>query len=522
MAYRYSTLDQKNLDWFLNDVTRGTLLCIRIVNGKIRGLHDLDIPFRYPITAVAGRNGSGKTTILAIAACGYHNRPNGYRLPGRKHPYYTFSDFFIQTADEIPLSGILIGYEFLYNKWRITKQFPDSVGRRWQTRRKMPWGRWNNYDRRMARPVVYLGFERVVPHAEKSVSKSYRALFRRVEARGWEEDVHTIVGRILGTDYTDFEYRQHSKYHLPVVMCRGNRYSGFNMGAGEDALFEIISTIMDSPEGSLFVIDEIELGLHEDAQARLIEELKGLCEKRHLQVICATHSPKILECLPPEGRIFLDRVGDSTQVIPCISTAYATGKLSGRPNIELDVLVEDEAARLIVEIALPTEVRSRVNVMPVGSSTAVMRHLAARHRENRPPEVCVLLDGDKRQSRETQVGQFLSAIERSNDQEETRTWAEERLGFLPGEEWPEAWVLSQRSERTYDRLQSEFNIPRAAVDDILGAARRAGKHNEFFEAATRLCLDEPIVCHHLIRAAFESAPEEAQKIVSFVQSFLDQ
>lgn len=522
MRYRYSTLDQKNLDWFLNDVTRGTLLCISIMAGQIRGLHDLDIPFQYPITAVAGRNGSGKTTILAIAACACHNRPDGYRLPGRKHPYYTLSDFFIQTADEIPLFGIYIRYQFLHNNWRPTKDKPDGVGLGWQARYKLPGGRWNNYDRRIHRPVVYLGFERVVPHAEKSVSKSYRALFHRVEARGWENDVHTIAGRILGMDYADFEYRQHSKYHLPVVSSRGNKYSGFNMGAGEDALFEIISTIMDSPEGSLFVIDEIELGLHEDAQARLIEELKLLCEKRHIQVICATHSPRILEYLPPEGRIFLDRIGDLTQVIPGISAGYATGKLSGRPNTELDVLVEDEAARLIVEIALPIEVRSRVNVMPIGSSTAVMRHLAARYRENRPSEVCVLLDGDKRQSRETQINQFVSAIEHSDDQEKTRIWVEERLSFLPGEEWPEAWVLSQRSERTCDRLQDELGISRAAVDDILDAARRAGKHNEFFEAATRLCLDEPIMCHHLIRAAFESAPEEAQKIVSFVQSFLDQ
>ena len=54
------------------------------------------------------------------------------------------------------------------------------------------------------------------------------------------------------------------------------------MGAGEDALFEVISTLMMCPDGSLILIDEIELGLHEEAQARLIDELKKICSKRHI------------------------------------------------------------------------------------------------------------------------------------------------------------------------------------------------------------------------------------------------
>lgn len=522
MGYQYSDLDRKNSEWFAKDDTRATLVSISVKTGKIRGLHDLKIDFTYPITAIAGRNCSGKTTILALAACAYHNSPRGYRLSGRKHSYYTFSDFFIQTKGEIPLEGISIRYLFLHNNWKTTTTYPDKAGLRWQGRHKKPGGRWNNYDRRISRTVIYLGFDRAVPHAEKSVFKSYRGLFSSAKPRGWEDDVHATVGRILGTDYSTFEYRQHLKYRLPVVGCRGTTYSGFNMGAGEDALFEIISTIMDCPKGALFLIDELELGLHEDAQARLIKELKVLCETRHIQIICTTHSPRILECLPPEGRIFLERVGESMQVIPGISTAYASGKLSGRPNVELDVLVEDEESKLLVEASLSGELRYRTDVLVIGSATAVIRQLAARYKEHRPPEVCVLLDGDQRGTKESQISCFLSSLEQSEELEEKKKWVEKRMGFLPGEVWPEAWVVGQRTEHTYERLQREFGISHEKVDEMLNAARRAGKHNEFFEAARLINCEENIVAYHLVKSALESAPEEAKQIVGFIQSLLDQ
>ena len=144
MTYRKSHLDNRNLEWFFSDASPATLLGISILLGRIRGLDDsLDIPFGYPITAIAGRNGSGKTTVLALAACAYHNHARGFRLPGRKQPYYTYSDFFIQATDDVPLSGIAIVYSILYGN-----------SPRLQIQRKPHFGRWSNYDRRVPRTVA--------------------------------------------------------------------------------------------------------------------------------------------------------------------------------------------------------------------------------------------------------------------------------------------------------------------------------------------------------------------------------
>ena len=125
-----------------------------------------------------------------------------------------------------------------------------------------------------------------------------------------------LVGRILNVPYQAFENRQHANYRLPVVTEGKFTYSGFNMGAGEDALFGMMSIIRECPDGALVLIDEIELGLHEEAQISLIDELKAICERRHIQIICTTHSITVLERLPPEARIFIERVGKETRIFP--------------------------------------------------------------------------------------------------------------------------------------------------------------------------------------------------------------
>ena len=336
MTYRYSNIDNNNIRWFTKDDSKATLLSIE-TRRKIRGLKDIKIEFKYPITAIAGRNGSGKTTALALAACAYHNTKNGFKLPHRRQTYYTFSDFFIQTSDEIPPGGIIIQYGFLSNRWRKTPQRPDGRGIGYQRRWKRSGGKWTKYSSRVTRTVVYLGIDRVVPPAEKSTSKSYSRWFSGTTKAGYERDVQKIVGRILEKDYEDFHFRIYKQYRLPIVTADGREYSGFNMGTGENALFELFSILSACDENMLLVIDEIELGLHAEAQEKLIQELKNICNKRHLQIICTTHSSTILECLPPEGRIFLDKIGDEIQVIPEISPAFAACKLSGKRNAELDI-----------------------------------------------------------------------------------------------------------------------------------------------------------------------------------------
>ena len=479
-------------------MTRATLISIQLIEGHIRGLFPFKIEFKYPISVIAGSNGSGKSTILALASCAFHNSPKGYKPAGRKYPYYTFSDFFIQTSEEIPPSGLKISYSILYNNWKKSKHLPDGIGLGRQIRKKSKGGKWNKYFSRVKRNVVFFGIERVVPHYEKSVSKSYRKSFSREEDEGWEKEVRNIVGRILNKRYKKFWYKKHSKYKLPVVESESCLYSGFNMGAGESALFDIFSSIYSCPEGMLVVIDEIELGLHEKAQKKFIEELKRLCLKRHIQIICTTHSPIIFKNIPPEGRFLIERYKESTVITPEVTSKYAVGKLAGENSNELDIYVEDGIASSLVEAVLTNETRQRVNILPIGSSSAIVRQLAARKKEIKKGECIAILDGDKYNQCKKLKKLFLKSLESYSDKNAMIHWFTRRVSFLPGETWPEKWLLLQFINGSSE-IEEIFNITHEQFIEKIEEALESGKHNEIYTLAKELSLDKKYILNVLAR-----------------------
>lgn len=521
MKYRYSHIDQRNLKWFSKDVTRSSLMKIELRRGKLRGLSPFEIHFQYPLSVIAGKNGSGKSTVLALAACAFHNSRDGFCLPGRKSPYYTMSDFFVQSAEELAADGINIRYEFLHDNWRRSPRFPEGVGQAWQSRTKKKGGKWSNYSRRVVRNVVFFGIERVVPHSERSVSKTYRRSFKRTESCGFEAEVVAIVSRILSKHYDEFWFRGYSKYRLPHVKSKKTVYSGFNMGAGENALFEIMSTILAAPEGLFIIVDEIELGLHEGAQKRFIDELKKLCETRKIQVVCTTHSPTILEAVPPEGRFYLDRHGSETGVTNGIAPEYAAGRLAEQNSKELDVLVEDGVAQQLMQSALPTNERRRVSLLPIGSAAAIIRQLSARYKAGTSGECVALLDGDQKARKSQHIKKFLGDCESPSNDADAINWIEKRLRFLPGDSWPELWIFSTLDEYEIDDLAESLGVSESELSDLCEIAIGAGKHKEFATLSDRLSLPTNEVCIIIAKWIAKAVPKSFTDVRNVIADHLD-
>lgn len=521
MKYKYSKLDKDNLKWFANDMSKATLTEIDIRQGNLRGLHHFNLQFNYPISVIAGKNGSGKSTILALSACAFHNSKKSFRLPERKTSYYTFSDFFIQTSEEIPPEGIEIWYRFRHDNWRKTKKNPTGTGNLYQKREKKKGGKWTNYSSRVNRNVVFLGIQRVVPHSEKSVSKSYRSYFKVVASDGWEEDVKKVVGRILGASYDSYWLKTHGKYRLPLVASKGNIYSGFNMGAGENALFGIFTTIFGSPPGTLLVVDEIELGLHEKAQKKLILELKKICRKRKVQVICTTHSPAVLESIPPEGRYYIETFANKPIVTPGISVKYAAGKLAGDDSNELDVFVEDGVANTIIESSLNNELRSRVSILPIGSPMAIARQMAAKYKDSKSSECIAILDGDQSSSTSTHLSNFMKALESNKDKDEEENWFQERLYFLPGDTWPEKWIMEQLRELDTEKLADLLKCSEDELETYVEEALTTEKHNELYSLSKNLSLDIDYVKGTVTNWLSLEIDSEFSAVISAIQKYLE-
>ncbi len=519
MAYSYSDIDRRNRDWMKSDRSCGTLTAVSLTTGRLRGLGPFRVDLTYPISAVAGENGSGKSTLLAIAACAFHNTPEGFKLSDRSNPYYTFSDFFVQSNDEVPPSGITIDCQI-----RSKKRGRDATGG-WQTQTKGVNGRWSDYKRRVKRNVVYFGIQRVVPHYERTIHKSYRRMFQvGALPADIRNRIRGIAGRILGRNYTDFELHEHSKYSLPVAAWSGLRYSGFNMGAGESVVFQILTTLFASGRGTLLVIDEIELGLHEKAQKRLIEELKFLCNELHCQVLCSTHSHMVLRSLPPEARFFIEARNGDTWVTPGISPDYACGKLAGRNSGEVDVFVEDRAARSILEASLPLVLRERIEIHPIGSAEAVRRQLSARYLEKR--DNCVaILDGDKRREHQQSQKKIRTNAEcrYRESEDEMNEWSNARLGYLPGEDWPERCLVesAQAVDDKTDLMYCWGLDSVARLENALANALLAGKHKEFFALHEEMQQPEGQIVSDLARFVNKAQPENMRGVETKIREMLD-
>jgi hypothetical protein len=211
---------------------------------------------------------------------------------------------------------------------------------------------------------------------------------------------------------------------------------------------------------------------------------------------------------------FLVRTKKTTQVI---DRAIPRQQWSG-----LDILVEDEVAKSIVEIAIAKHLNDSIRVLPIGSATAVMQHLAVRYKQARYqsdnlPEVCAFLDGDMLSHRSGLIKQFMNALENPYERELARAWTTERLLFLPGDTWPEAWIFNPRDRQPfYTKLHAELNLSSCEVDNLLTAASSAGKHQEIRTAAEILGIDRAIATNYLIESAWESASEERCKVIAAI------
>lgn len=521
MAYLESQLDKDNLKWFANNKGVNSLKRLVISNGEIRGVSRLSIDFKYPITVFVGENGAGKSTLLALACCAFHNETsfipqNRVRTSvKRQRKYYTYGDFFTFSRDEEGIKGIEIRSEYL------TKD-----GLKDDLRKKKPSGKWNDFNGRPKRAVAYLGINRIVPPSESNPHRHYNGKF--VSTPLTEENISQLkksMSAIIGKDYSEIDLKAYNTYRLFEAKRNSLIYSGFNMGAGENAILGLLLEIISSGKGSLIVVDEIELGLHIQAQKRLMNELKQLCQKYNCQIICSSHSKDVLECIPPEGRVFLKRSDSNVDAIAGISPEFAFGKLAGVSSNELTVFVEDTVGESFLFSALPFELRERVHIIPAGSHEAVLMHMAVHYREKNY-SFLAFLDGDQRSSKTTAIEHIKKKLEtrynNGEDEESFNNFMEERLFYLPGSMWPERVIIesANQSDNISD-LAEAWQCSESEVTDYLASCLSVEKHNEFYELGEKLYLNQERVRDDLMRLYRKDHKDEIDRIADSIRNLLN-
>ncbi|MFN4253752.1 MAG: ATP-dependent nuclease [Saprospiraceae bacterium] len=427
---------------------------------NLRGVQDLTIRFRFPVTVLAGPNGCGKTTVLQACAC-------AYRVQGAKVRDFTPATIFPNLTSKQQA-------RYSDREFPTTLQFRylsggKSTGMQWSKGKQ--WNRSYLGQKQGAQPHRQLYLRTLAnltsPAEVRSVLQIGQQAFN-VETI--TSDLISFAQRILPFDYSELALLKKGGRNLLFAFRDEptNEYSEFHMSAGERALLRISKDISQL-KNALILIDEIEAGLHPYTQQQFMLELQRLALRNDLQIIVTSHSPVVLDCVPIEGRIFLERTVNNVETRPpyrdIIQRAFY-----GQSLDKLSVLCEDDVAEAFL-LGILDYLNPKIGLIhsdiKVGRDTGkeqFKQHIEALGKFQLLDDFLFVLDGDAK-----------------NMENVLKLTAEKEFGvaiqplFLPGqvpEEW--AWKILKDHTSEYASL---FGIDTASLSNRL---RRA---DDLFDSA---------------------------------------
>lgn len=407
---------------------------------KIRGWSGQRIAFNFPIVAIVGENGSGKSTVLQSAACVYQNDGGITWFP---------SEFFPETAwDNLEDVRLDFGYK-QGNTHSIA-----SV--------RKPTTRWLGQPERPDRRVEYVDLSRLQPVGTR-VGYARIAKNKHLESSSvpFTSDQVERLSQIMGREYDNAKMAISSidpNREIPVLSKSGTAYSGFHQGSGETTMAELLRT--ELPKHGLILIDEIESSLHPRAQRRLMRDLAAAARERECQIILTTHSPYILEELPLAARIYILETATSKEVVHGVSPQFAMTKMDDEQHPECELYVEDTKAEVWLGEILShhcPDLFVRCSIVPYGAANlgVALGQILYANRFPRPTRV--FLDGDQ--------GAATGCL------------------LLPGGDAPERVIFEKLRAQRWRNLWSRIARDISLVSDSCERAMTLSDHHEWVRYA---------------------------------------
>lgn len=399
-----------------------------------RGIKNLRVELAYPVSVLAGPNGCGKTTVLMACACAY--RASG-SAANALTPHRVFPNFTDRLRGT--LSDDVVRTEFAY-------YYVDDGERKamvWR-RGKSRWHQSFMGQRSGRQPerVVYL--RSLANLTNPAEAHSALGLVRQqYQSAALTPDLLSLANRILRPRYERISLIAGEERDILFAEVKDHedvRYSEFHMSSGERSVLRLSKDISNLQD-SLVLIDEIETGLHPYTQQQLMLELQRFALRQRLQIVVASHSPVILDSVPPEGRLFLDRDEKTLDVrlLPPHRDIFQKA-LYGQSREQISILCEDDVAEGVL-LGVLDVLQPRLHLRPedflIGRNTGrdeFPAHIRALGKFGKLNSFIFVLDGDSR------------------DKEEHLVRVAEEYGhslrplFLPGDGPPEEWMWKTLSD----------------------------------------------------------------------------
>lgn len=367
---------------------------------SFKNIADLtNIKLEFPVTALIGANGCGKSSVLqALYGC-----PEGYSL-GRywfstkldpisedngSRPYLVYG-YRSETGEEREVVKTRIKWDKKAGSSQNLDYWEPSRPIKKLGMKLIPGGGRHpaavkdvmviDFRYQLSAFDRYFHLEEVEPyHAKKRRSQQdvirlrseaiLQALNTKESRPNKAEPVYNLteaqcstISTILGKRYRSgkvLHHRLHGFWANTVVfesesLANPLRYTEANAGSGEVAVALMVYKLSKANQGSLVLLDEPEYSLHPGAQREVLKYLLQQCVEKKLQIVFTTHAPSMVEGLPTSAiKVFeQDPLTDKFVVHQDRSVEEAFLSIGQRSPVHATIRVEDALAKELVEEVL--------------------------------------------------------------------------------------------------------------------------------------------------------------------------
>lgn len=275
---------------------------------NFRHIHEQIIEIGSVMTAIAGQNGTGKSTLL-----GWISQASDFKLRTKTlldTPFKSkYSEIFRFCPEQDYKNSYNVSISYIdqleEESMTMTTRFAET-----ENRYRVDFdGRGNALDF----PVIYLGLKRLIPLAtEKTITLQNFELTNndKNQFAKLSKEILYLTRDVIQSEFVKSPNKQ-------IFAMKTNEYGHLGNSAGQDNLGQIISSILsfgklkselnENYNGGLLLIDEIDATLYAGSQVKLVDKLFILAKTHNLQVVFTTHSIEILEHLS-------SKTGDETKI----------------------------------------------------------------------------------------------------------------------------------------------------------------------------------------------------------------
>lgn len=396
---------------------------------RFRGFKQQEFEIGECLTAIAGQNGTQKTTLLGILS-------QPFSISQKENPMF----------GEKPLCGGNFKSGFA-EKFKLSNKYDIPKSHEWtlhisndeepftiESIKRDDSGSirfWRKGDKTkgsgyLPLPVIYLSLSRLLPIGEdpKIAIGSLELTQEEITfCISWYKKILIILDDIKDSNYLE----SNSKNTLGI---NTEYYDWMQNSAGQDNLGKILLAILsfkrlkekylNDYKGGILVIDELEATLYPASQEKLIDALNKFSSDYDLQIIFTTHSLEIINYLdnkPAKQKeknkiIFLRKYNSDIRVVENCSyddIICNLNVINSKNKIEekLVIFSEDDEARCFIKQILGASITKKLNFIDCNLGADNLVNIAMNKVPGfNSPESIIILDGDKKMKR--RIKNFMS------------------------------------------------------------------------------------------------------------------